>query len=86
MEYINGGKSDGATLLTGGEQHGTEGYYIQPTIFTDVKPDMRIVKEEIFGPVGVIIKFKTEDGTYEPFLVNVKDITDTNIILFTRGN
>ena len=48
--YINIGKKEGATLHLGGERHGTEGYFIQPTIFTDVKPGMTIVKEEIFGP------------------------------------
>ncbi|KAJ7665645.1 aldehyde dehydrogenase domain-containing protein [Mycena rosella] len=40
---------------------GTEGYYINPTIFTNTRPDMKIVQEEIFGPVSVIIKFKDED-------------------------
>lgn len=40
---------------------GSEGYFIAPTIFTDVQPHMRIVKEEIFGPVGVVIKFRDED-------------------------
>jgi aldehyde dehydrogenase (NAD+) len=57
MGYIDSGKQDGATVLTGGDRHGTEGYFINPTIFTDVKPDMKIVQEEIFGPVGVVIKF-----------------------------
>ena len=62
MSYIASGKEEGATLLTGGEKHEGEGYFIQPTVFTDVKPDMRIMREEIFGPVGSIIKFKTEEG------------------------
>jgi acyl-CoA reductase-like NAD-dependent aldehyde dehydrogenase len=61
MDYINSGKKEGATVHLGGERHGTEGYWIQPTIFTDTRPDMRIVQEEIFGPVGVIIKFKNEE-------------------------
>ena len=61
MEYIQSGKDEGATLATGGNRHGTEGYWIQPTIFTDCKPNMRIVREEIFGPVGVVIKFKDEE-------------------------
>lgn len=50
IKYIEIGKKEGATLHTGGERHGSEGFYIQPTIFTDVKPEMTIVKEEIFGP------------------------------------
>ena len=62
MGYINSGKQDGATVHLGGERHGTEGYWIQPTIFTNVTPNMKIVREEIFGPVGVVIKFKTEEG------------------------
>ena len=61
MGYIQSGKEEGATLHHGGARVGTEGYFIQPTIFTDVKPHMKIVKEEIFGPVGVVIKFKDED-------------------------
>ena len=65
MGYIDSGKKDGATLYQGGERHGDEGYFINPTIFTDVKPDMKIVKEEIFGPVGVVIKFKDEAGKKE---------------------
>ncbi|KAJ7478692.1 aldehyde dehydrogenase [Mycena galericulata] len=61
MGYIDSGKEEGATVHIGGERHGTEGYFIQPTIFTDVKPEMKIVKEEIFGPVGVVIKFTDEE-------------------------
>ena len=64
MGYIESGKKDGATLYRGGDRHGNEGYFINPTIFTDVKPDMKIVKEEIFGPVGVVIKFEDEAGIY----------------------
>ncbi|KAJ7266427.1 aldehyde dehydrogenase domain-containing protein [Mycena haematopus] len=60
MEYIESGKKDGATVHVGGNRVGTEGYFIEPTIFTDTKENMRIVKEEIFGPVGVVIKFKDE--------------------------
>ncbi|KAJ7191744.1 aldehyde dehydrogenase [Mycena pura] len=65
MGYISSGKASGATLHTGGDRHGTEGFFIQPTIFTDVTPDMRIVKEEIFGPVAVVMKFKTEEEVIE---------------------
>ncbi|KAI6040399.1 aldehyde dehydrogenase [Pisolithus marmoratus] len=61
MAYIDSGKKDGAKVHIGGERHGNEGYFIQPTIFLDTKPDMRIVKEEIFGPVSVVIKFKDEE-------------------------
>jgi len=61
MGYIKSGKEEGATVHLGGDRHGTEGYFIKPTIFTDAKPNMRIVQEEIFGPVGVVIKFDDEE-------------------------
>ena len=61
MSYINSGKEAGATVHLGGDRWGTEGYFIQPTIFTETRPDMRIVQEEIFGPVGVVIKFEDEE-------------------------
>lgn len=64
MSYIDSGKSEGAKVHLGGDRFGEEGYFINPTLFTDVKPDMKIVKEEIFGPVGVIIKFKDFDGSF----------------------
>ena len=64
MSYIESGKQQGATVHVGGEQLGTEGFFIQPTIFTECKPDMKIVKEEIFGPVAVFIKFKDEAGSW----------------------
>ncbi|KAI0298762.1 aldehyde dehydrogenase [Multifurca ochricompacta] len=60
MEHIEAGKKEGATVHLGGERFGTLGYWIQPTIFTNVRPEMRIVREEIFGPVAVVIKFETE--------------------------
>ncbi|KAJ7595248.1 Aldehyde/histidinol dehydrogenase, partial [Mycena floridula] len=55
-------KSQGGTIHSGGERSGNEGYFIQPTIFTNCTPDMKIVREEIFGPVSVITKFSTEQG------------------------
>ncbi|AMD19975.1 HCL176Cp [Eremothecium sinecaudum] len=61
MSYVGIGLKEGATLLTGGERHGDKGYFIKPTIFADVKEDMRIVKEEIFGPFVTIAKFSTVD-------------------------
>jgi aldehyde dehydrogenase (NAD+) len=62
MGYIDSGKKDGATVHLGGERHNTEGYFVRPTIFTDFKPDMKIMQEEVFGPVAAIVKFKTEEG------------------------
>lgn len=50
MSFIEIGQREGATLACGGKRVGTEGFFIEPTVFTDIKADMRIVKEEIFGP------------------------------------
>lgn len=61
MGYIKAGKDAGAKVFTGGERDGDDGWYIQPTIFTDATPDMKISREEIFGPVTSIVKFKTEE-------------------------
>ncbi len=58
--YIDAGKKEGAKVETGGERHGKEGYFIQPTIFSGVSEDMKIMQEEIFGPVCSIAKFKDE--------------------------
>lgn len=61
MGYIESGRSDGATLVCGGERVGDRGYFIQPTVFADVHDDMKIAREEIFGPVMSIIPFKSVD-------------------------
>ncbi|KAI3887380.1 hypothetical protein MKX03_002784 [Papaver bracteatum] len=58
LKYIKSGVEDGANLETGGERLGSMGYYIKPTVFSDVKDDMLIAKDEIFGPVQSILKFK----------------------------
>jgi aldehyde dehydrogenase (NAD+) len=62
LSYIDSGKQQGAKLHVGGEQHGSNGFFIQPTIFTDVQPDMKIAQEEVFGPVAIVVKFKTDQG------------------------
>jgi aldehyde dehydrogenase (NAD+) len=61
MGYIDSGRSEGAKLVCGGDRVGDRGYFIQPTVFSDVKDDMKIAKEEIFGPVMSIIPFKNLD-------------------------
>lgn len=58
LELIESGKQEGAALECGGQQYGTEGYFVQPTVFSNVTENMRIGKEEIFGPVQSILKFK----------------------------
>jgi aldehyde dehydrogenase (NAD+) len=58
MGYIDSGKKSGAKCLVGGEREGAKGYFIKPTIFTDTKDEMQIMKEEIFGPVLSVTRFK----------------------------
>ncbi len=62
LGYIDTGTDEGATLHSGGRQVMTEsgGYFVEPTVFADVRNDMRIAREEIFGPVMSVIRFKTE--------------------------
>ena len=61
LKYIDIGKKEGAQLLTGGKRVGTKGFFVEPTVFAGVTDDMTIAKEEIFGPVMSILKFKTID-------------------------
>jgi len=65
MSYIERGKKEGARLMCGGASVGDRGYFIQPTVFADVKDDMAIAREEIFGPVMSIIKFRDMDEVVE---------------------
>ncbi len=58
LEYIGHGKTQGARCVTGGERFGDKGFFVKPTIFADVKDDMAIATDEIFGPVLSVIKFK----------------------------
>ena len=58
MGYIEAGKKEGAKLLTGGKRVGERGYFIEPTVFDGVNDEMKIAREEIFGPVMNILKFK----------------------------
>jgi acyl-CoA reductase-like NAD-dependent aldehyde dehydrogenase len=60
MNYIDIGRSEGASAVTGGSRVGDKGYYIQPTIFANVAHEMRISQEEIFGPVLSVIPFEDE--------------------------
>lgn len=61
LGYIELGKQQGATLVAGGKRHGDVGYYVEPTVFADVTDDMKIAREEIFGPVQSILKYSTVD-------------------------
>ncbi|CAG2119069.1 unnamed protein product, partial [Medioppia subpectinata] len=61
MKYIEVGVKEGAHLLAGGKRSRTKGFYIEPTVFADVSDTMTIAKDEIYGPVMVIMKFRTLD-------------------------
>ncbi len=58
LGYIASGKEQGAKCVTGGERFGEKGYFIKPTIFSEVKDEMTIAREEIFGPVLQVLRFK----------------------------
>lgn len=68
QEYIRSGIEEGAELVIGGLGHPPEledGNFVKPTVFANVRPDMRIAREEIFGPVLSILTYKTEDEAIE---------------------
>lgn len=65
LDYIKVGKDSKLKLLTGGNRIGTKGYFVEPTIFYDVAQDSKLTEEEIFGPVGVVVPFKTVDDLIE---------------------
>src|SRR5262249_45354589 len=57
MGFIDSGKKEGAKLLVGGSRVGSKGYFVEPTVFAGVKDEMRIARDEIFGPVMNILRF-----------------------------
>jgi phenylacetaldehyde dehydrogenase len=59
--YIDAGVREGAKVAAGGKRHGDRGYFVQPTVLTDVKPTMKVVQEEIFGPVVCAESFSDSD-------------------------
>ncbi|MDA1041046.1 MAG: aldehyde dehydrogenase family protein, partial [Planctomycetota bacterium] len=61
MGYIEAGKQAGATCATGGKRVGDRGFFIEPTVFTNVTDEMAIAREEIFGPVLSVLKFSDAD-------------------------
>jgi acyl-CoA reductase-like NAD-dependent aldehyde dehydrogenase len=60
MDYVESGKAEGATLACGGEAPRRPGWYLQPTVFLDATPEMKIIREEIFGPVVAVMPFRDE--------------------------
>lgn len=61
LSYIKSGKEQGASVLTGGEAPSHPGYFVKPTVLANVRPDMKVVREEIFGPVLVAQRFEELD-------------------------
>ncbi|MBN3838404.1 aldehyde dehydrogenase family protein [Burkholderia sp. Ac-20349] len=60
LGYVQSGIEQGASLVCGGQKVGDKGYFVQPTVFADADQSMKIVQEEIFGPVVSVIRFKDE--------------------------
>ena len=58
MKYVDLGQQEGAQMVTGGQRYGDRGYFVEPTLFTEVTDDMKIATDEIFGPVMSVLKFE----------------------------
>lgn len=65
LGYVQSGHQEGAKLQAGGQRIGEKGFFIQPTVFSEVTDSMKIAKEEIFGPVQSILKFNDLDEVIE---------------------
>merc|ERR1712190_353092 len=65
LGYIESGKKEGAKLECGGAREGSKGFWVQPTVFSNVGDDMKIAREEIFGPVMQCMKFSSLDEAIE---------------------
>uniref|UniRef100_A0A0B7AFI5 Omega-crystallin n=1 Tax=Arion vulgaris TaxID=1028688 RepID=A0A0B7AFI5_9EUPU len=65
LSYIKKGNDEGARLVAGGSRVGSKGYFVQPTVFADVKDDMSIATDEIFGPVQSILKFSNVEDVIQ---------------------
>lgn len=65
LDYVENARKNGGKIEFGGKRLENDGYFIQPTVFSNVTDDMEIVQEEIFGPIQVILRFKTLDEIVE---------------------
>lgn len=65
LNYVQTAKSEGARLVLGGTASSDKGYFVEPTIFADTTQEMKIVKEEIFGPFAVVQSFSSEEDALE---------------------
>ena len=73
LSYIETARAEGATVRAGGGRVGDHGYFVRPTIITDVHPQMRVMREEIFGPVLCAMPFDTDDPAEIAALANESD-------------
>ena len=58
--YLESGRAEGACVVTGGQRYGQRGYFVEPTVLTETSPSMKVVREEIFGPVVIAEPFKQD--------------------------
>ena len=82
MGFIGRAREEGSGhMLTGGNRIGKKGYFVEPTIFTDIKVDSEIHRNEVFGPVSVVRKFKTEEE-----VIQLSNDTNTGLMagVFTQ--
>lgn len=61
LDYVDIGRNEGASLVTGGARIGRKGFFVEPTVFANVEHEMRISQEEIFGPVASVVRFNDEE-------------------------
>jgi len=61
LGYLSSGQSDGAEAVVGGERSGERGYFVKPTVLTNTNPNMKVEREEIFGPVVCAIPFDSPE-------------------------
>jgi phenylacetaldehyde dehydrogenase len=69
--YLEAGRRDGAEVVAGGSRWGTEGYFVQPTVFANTRPEMSVVREEIFGPVVCAMSF--DDDSLDDLALKAND-------------
>ena len=84
LGYIEAGKKEGARLITGGNRINKPGFYVEPTIFADCNPSMKIVREEIFGPVLICLEADTLDEAIQ--IVNQNPYGNGTAIFTNSGS
>jgi Aldehyde dehydrogenase family len=82
---IDQGVSRGATVVTGGKALDRPGYFDKPTIVADTQPDTRLIREQIFGPVGSVIPFDDEDEVMAAAYLNTKSTSASRATLSVKG-